>query len=181
MAREPSSELSDLGVNRVHHLEGEIMRAIAITALTCPAIAALSLLPACGGSDASSICGATADSGALTVNAPEYTCGSVAFDATNQYVFTAAAAAQHTVSVVSTSGNANLCTPARQVSPPSPRIPPAGPGARAARRDDSDPVPVPALSRAGRGSDAGNGLPESRTFLARFRELVGGPKAVAQT
>jgi hypothetical protein len=94
------------------------MRAIAVAALTVQAIAALSSLPACGGSDTSSICGATADSGALTVNAPEYTCGSAAFAASNDYIFTAAAAAQHTVALVSTSGNANLCTPEVQVSPP---------------------------------------------------------------
>ncbi len=88
-------------------------------AITVPtaAIATLSILSACGGNEAS--CDPTAD-GTLTVNAPGYACASVALGAMTRHAFTAAASGQHTITLVSTYGNANLCFPVNQVSPPPP-------------------------------------------------------------
>jgi hypothetical protein len=54
------------------------------------------------------------------VNAPNYVCGSVNYLSRDDYTFTAAAAAQHTVDLVAISGNSNLCTPAVTVPPTGP-------------------------------------------------------------
>ena len=74
----------------------------------------LALLAGCGGADEPEpipvTCGRTADGGTLTVNDPlGYTCGSAASPAVNGYTFTAAASALHTVTLVTTSGDADLC------------------------------------------------------------------------
>lgn len=71
-------------------------------------------LAACGGSDLPDpipvTCGYTASSGPLTVNPPlGYTCGTVVSPAVNVYTFTAASSAQHTVTLVTTAGDADLC------------------------------------------------------------------------
>ncbi len=72
------------------------------------------LLAACGGSDAPMpipvTCGATANSGPLTPNDPAgYTCGTAVSPTINVYTFTASDSAQHTVTLVTTYGDADLC------------------------------------------------------------------------
>ena len=74
----------------------------------------LALLAGCGGSDTPTpvpvTCGATANGGPLTVNDPAgYTCGTATSPTTNVYTFAAAASGQHTVTLVTTSGDADLC------------------------------------------------------------------------
>ncbi|HEU4384075.1 MAG TPA: hypothetical protein VFR85_11325 [Anaeromyxobacteraceae bacterium] len=91
------------------------MRAIINTALTA-AVALSSMVAGCGEGDTSPMCDPTNDPRVLTVNAVDSTCGVVAYEGTYSYTFAAVAAAQHTVSVVSSYGNANLCFPV--ISPP---------------------------------------------------------------
>ncbi len=88
------------------------MRALAVAVIA--AIVAVS----CGGGEASWTCDSTASQGTLTVNAPDYVCGSVDYLSEDDYTFTAAAAAQHTVELVAIRGNSNLCRPAVTVPPP---------------------------------------------------------------
>ncbi len=84
------------------------------------AVVSLVTLSGCGGSEAGPLCSSTASAGALTVNAAKYTCGSVSSLSENSYTFVAAATAQHTVELVVTSGNSNLCSPAINESDPTP-------------------------------------------------------------
>lgn len=91
------------------------MRTPAATAIA--AILALSSLPACGGGETSWTCDSTASPGTLTVNAPSYVCDSVNYLSQNDYTFTAAATAPHTVDLLAISGNSNLCRPAATVPP----------------------------------------------------------------
>ncbi len=73
----------------------------------------LALLAACGGSDAPMsipvTCGATANGGPLTINALAYTCGTATLPTTNVYTFSGVASLQYTVTLVTTSGDADLC------------------------------------------------------------------------
>jgi len=73
---------------------------------------ALALLAACGDDKPAPIpvpCGTSADGGPLVVNAVDYTCGTATSQTTNVYTFTAAASAQHTVTLATTRGDADLC------------------------------------------------------------------------
>ena len=73
----------------------------------------LALLAGCGGSDEPPpvvvTCGSTASSGPLAVTPPAgYTCGTATWPTNNVYTFTAAANAQHTVTLATTAGDADL-------------------------------------------------------------------------